>query len=329
MNPPRSGEVVDACSATACRGSYDADMSSLRSRAATRVVSALGVRKRLQLLADTYGDDEFEELLHKTRRQDKRQPPSRMRRGWDHSVVEIDAHALHLFAGDPTARRPAILYLHGGGYMFGPFSPEWKLAEEVAAATDSDLGVFLYPRAPEHTALQTVAATTRALAHLSEWTETAGVTLMGASAGGGLAVAIASDPEVRAESLVTSLALVSPAVDMNLTEATTEPQARDVFLSPDFVRLAGKLYAGELGIDHPWVSPSNGDLAGLPPIQLYAGEFEILLPSIRAFAADASSAGAKTHLVIGADQQHTYPTAPTPEGKEARTSIASFVRANR
>jgi hypothetical protein len=61
--------LIDTCGG--CE-SYDSNMSSLQSRTATRIVSLLGVRKRLQLLADTHGDVEFEGLLLKTRRQDKR-----------------------------------------------------------------------------------------------------------------------------------------------------------------------------------------------------------------------------------------------------------------
>jgi monoterpene epsilon-lactone hydrolase len=210
-----------------------------------------------------------------------------MRRSWDYSVVDIDDHELHLFAGGESSR-PVILYLHGGGYMFGPFGPEWKLAEGIAVATGSDLGVFLYPRAPEHTASRTVAATIQAFAHLGERYPTGGVTVIGASAGGGLAVAIACDASVRDGIGPTSVVLISPAVDMAPTADTSEREDLDVLLSPDFIRLAGELYAGSLGIDHPWVSPINGDLENLPPIQTYAGEYEILLPSIRSFADHAS-----------------------------------------
>lgn len=221
-----------------------------------------------------------------------------------------------------------ILYLHGGGYMFGPFGSEWKLAEQIAVATDSDLGVFLYPRAPEHNAPRTLAAATAALARMLTMSGSGGVTVIGTSAGGGLAVAVACDETVRKGIGPSSVVLISPAVDMALTASSADLEARDVLLSPDFIRLAGELYAGTLGIDHPWVSPINGDLGGLPPIQVYAGEFEILLPSIRAFVDAASASGTKAHLVIGDSQQHTYPTAPTPEGKEGRRSIASFVRAS-
>lgn len=301
-------------------------VSSFQSRAATRVVSALGVRKRLQRLADTYGDSEFEDLLTKTRRQDKRRPPSRMRRAFEHSVIDIDDHELHLFVRVPDTGRPAILYLHGGGYLFGPFGPEWKLANTIAEATGSDLGVFLYPRAPEHTAPRTVAAASQALGYLDE-RFTGGVTLMGASAGGGLAVAVAN--EVGPDgSRPNSIVLISPAMDMTLSESTTALAASDVLLSADFVRLAGELYAGTLGLEHPMVSPMNGDLGGLPPIQVYAGEYEILLPSIRTFADQALAMGVNVGLVIGEGQQHTYPTAPVPEGREARAGIAEFIRAH-
>jgi acetyl esterase/lipase len=89
---------------------------------------------------------------------------------------------------------------------------------------------------------------------------------------------------------------------MALTASTAELEDRDVLLSPDFIRLAGEMYAGTLDVDHPWVSPVDGDLGSLPPIRVYAGEYEILLPSICAFVDLASAAGTNTHLVIGESQ---------------------------
>ena len=112
---------------------------------------------------------------------------------------------------------------------------------------------------------------------------------------------------------------------MSLHEDLDALEEGDVLLSADYVRLAGRLYAGSLGADHPWVSPTNGDLEGLPPLQVFVGGREILSPSIEAFVERVRAAGSSAEIVVGEGQQHTWPTLSTPEGQKARDAVSAFI----
>ena len=301
-------------------------MTSLRTRAATRIVSTLGVKRRLKELTDSYQDPaRFDRLLEKTRRYDRRDPPSRMVKQTEHDQVDVKGHALHFFRDQNRARDRLILYLHGGGYMFGPFAPEWKMARTVAADTDSDLAVFLYPRTPEHQAENTIDVALQAYQTVLDQHPGADIVLLGTSAGGGLSVTLMAEAAKIEMQTPLRAILVSPAVDMTLSADLDSLEPGDVLLSADYVRLAGRLYAGALGGDHPWISPTNGVLEGLPPMQVLAGDREILRPSIETFVGRVRAAGSSAELIVGEGQQHAWPTLSTPEGQQARAAMLAFI----
>ena len=301
-------------------------MTSFRTRVATRIVSAVGVKRKLQGLADAHDDPaRFDRLLDKTRRYDRRDPPSRMIKQMRLERIEVDGHELHLFSDRSGAANRLILYLHGGGYMFGPFAPEWKMAWSIAAATNSDLAVFLYPRAPGYEVEGTVAVTLRAYQAVLSRYGGGQIVLLGTSAGGGLSLVLMAEATLREIRPPSRAVLVSPAVDMSLHEDLDVLEEGDVLLSADYVRLAGRLYAGSLGADHPWVSPTNGKLDGLPPLQILAGSREILSPSIETFVERVRAAGTSVDFVVGEGQQHAWLTLSTPEGLRARKAIMAFI----
>jgi monoterpene epsilon-lactone hydrolase len=301
-------------------------MTSFRTRAATRLVSAIGVKRRLQELADSSDDPaRFDRLLRKTRKYDRRDPPSRMVKQMRHEQIDVDGHLFHLFSGRSGGGGRVILYFHGGGYMFGPFAPEWKMASSIAASTNSDLAVFLYPRTPEDQAERTVDAMLDAYQAVVDGYADGEVVLLGTSAGGGLSIVLMVEAALRGMPGPSRAVLVSPAVDMVLQEDLDAAEAGDVLLSADYVRLAGRLYAGALPTDHPWVSPTNGNLEGLPPLQVFSGSREILSPGIESFVERVRAEGSSVELIVGHDQQHTWPTMSTPEGHQARDAIAAFI----
>jgi len=100
-----------------------------------------------------------------------------------------------------------------------------------------------------------------------------------------------------------------------------------VLLSVGFAYGAGKLYGGELGLRHPHVSPTFGELSGLAPMHVFAATKEILYPGLETFVHRVNDAGGEAHLIVGEGQQHTWPTAPTPEGRRALRQIVEIIRA--
>jgi acetyl esterase/lipase len=198
---------------------------------------------------------------------------------------------------------------------------------KVAAGSGLDFAMFLYPRAPEHHAEETLRATKAAYGALLDRYGAGNVILVGTSAGGGLAVALMVSLRDSGSPLPLCSILLSPGVDMTLVDDVSDLEREDVLLSADHVRSAGRIYAGDLGPDHPSVSPINADLAGLPTMYVFVADSEILRPSIETFADRALAVGTEVQLVVGEGAQHTWPAAPTPEGRRALERIVEIVRA--
>ncbi len=301
-------------------------MPSFAARAAKQLVKATGVKRRLDRVAEAEHDPaEVARLVRKLRRFDRKAPPRRLRRRWNVETVDVEGHALHVLASRAGHSSRIILYLHGGAYMFGPFGTDWAACHRVASTTGCDFAVFDYPKVPEHEAPQTIAATMSAYDTLVGRYGAAHVILMGTSAGGALALAIMARLRDSGREQPAKAILISPGVDMTLADPLGDLERHDALLSVAHVRSAGRMYAGDLGAQHPTVSPLFADLSGLPSLWVFAGTWEILYPSLRTFVDKAKEAGTEATLIVGEDQQHTWPLAPVPEGRTSLREIAEII----
>lgn len=302
-------------------------MATTRGRLATHFVRLVGIKKRLHRLAEAEDDPvAFETQLRRLRRTDRRRPPLRVRMRWHVERVEVEGFDLFVMSAKDRPARKVLLYLHGGGYLFGPFGTEWMAMARVAESSEADFAILLYPRAPEHDAPRTMHVARAAHDALNERYGSRSVIPIGTSAGGGLAIALmAALRDTASNELPPCAVLLSPGVDMTLEQPVGHLEKSDVLLSSDHVRSAGRVYAGALGPAHPTISPLFGNLADLPALHIFVGGAELLRPSIEAFARRATRAGTEVHVILGEDMQHTWPAAPTPEGRRALGQIVDIV----
>ncbi|UEB27221.1 alpha/beta hydrolase [Mycobacterium intracellulare] len=94
------------------------------------------------------------------------------------------------------------------------------------------------------------------------------------------------------------------------------------------LRVAGDLYRGDLAREHPWVSPINADLVGLPPVMLFSGTRDVCNPAARQLCERAAAAGVDVDFHEGIDLVHVYPLLPCDEGVDARQTIADALIAS-
>lgn len=148
----------------------------------------------------------------------------------------------------------------------------------------------------------------------------------GDSAGGGLALAVTLALRDRGSDAPAHTALISPWLDATGSHPEIfEMAPRDPWLHPGGLTVAADAYRGELDREHPWVSPLNGDLAGLGPITLFTGTRDILNVDARRFRPLASAAGVSLDFHEAAEMIHVYPLLPIPEGKKARTVLCGLL----
>ncbi|MCK1733339.1 alpha/beta hydrolase fold domain-containing protein [Bradyrhizobium sp. 138] len=219
-----------------------------------------------------------------------------------------------------------IMFLHGGGFINEIVPAHWRFIGEMTRKARVSCVVPIYPLAPRATAGDVVPKTAELLRMLLEDAGSAKVTVVGNSAGAGLALAACQWLRDRGHRQPARLVLISPAADASVSrpeqvEIATRDPIQDI---PGIVE-AGRLYAGELDIGHPFVSPLNGAFRFLAPMTIFAGTRDLLYPDSVDLAERARAVGVPVELHLLRDQPHNYALMPTPEGRRARALIMRAV----
>jgi epsilon-lactone hydrolase len=201
----------------------------------------------------------------------------------------------------------AILFLHGGSYVFGSAKAYRGLASQIASRTRIPVLAIDYPLAPE-------AALPAALeAALTAWrwllsTGAGKIAVVGDSAGGGLALAtLAALRNATDGTSAVAGVTFSAWVDLAFTgRSMTDPKVEDPLLTYDRLRDAAEKYLGGADPRDPSGSPLFGEFSGLPPLLIQVGTDERLLDDSRQYAEKAADAGVPVRLEIWQGMHHVF-----------------------
>ncbi len=221
-----------------------------------------------------------------------------------------------------------LLYLHGGGYF--ACSPQThRPVTGGFARRGFDVWAPDYRLAPENpfpAALDDAVAAYRGL--LDQGIPPAALGLAGDSAGGGLAAALLLRLKQLGEALPAAVVLFSPWTDLAATGETLRTNsARDAMFSGEGMERAVGPYLAGADPRNPLASPLYGDLAGLPPLLIHAGDYEVLLDDSRRFAERARAAGTRVTMRTWPVVPHAWQVFPIPEASQSLDAAARFLRA--
>lgn len=232
-----------------------------------------------------------------------------------------------------TSRRESkksdhILYLHGGGYVSGSPALYGHITWRLAAAARAQVVAIAYRLAPENpfpAALDDAAAAWNGL--LEEGANPKRCVIMGDSAGGGLALALALKLRDEGTSSPAAIVALSPWTDLAMTGASDQ-NADDPMLNFEDLAPLARIYLAGANARDPYASPLFGDLRGLPPTLLHVGSDEILHDDSVRMAERMQEVGCDVSLEIWSRMLHVWHAfAPVmPEARHAIERIGSFVR---
>jgi epsilon-lactone hydrolase len=248
-------------------------------------------------------------------------PTAKMRARLDVREEKLDGRSIWTLAPKDQAPRAHLLFFHGGGYVFSAVPPHWSFYAALAERHGIAVTAPMYPLAPEHDAMDSTAWALAAYRHFAAASE-APFVLGGDSAGGGLASATVQAARDAGDQLPAGLLLICPWLDISGShpdQPAIEP--RDSILKLRGIRDAGALYARDLPVTDPRVSPIHGDWSGLPPVLMYGGADDILVPDARVLKAKLPDAT----YVEGAGLMHDWPLFFFRESRAAQDQMAHFI----
>ena len=227
------------------------------------------------------------------------------------------------------AAKPAVivLYLHGGGYLFGSPKTHRQVLIAMAKAFQAPAYGLDYRLAPEHPFPAAVEDAARAYQWLLSRHPGADIVLGGDSAGAGLAIATAVGVRDAGFKLPKAIVAFSPYSDLAVTGESVETNAKScAMFTPRGIREAAAMYLAGADARDPRASPLYANFAGLPPMLMFASRHEILRDDTLRLAERASAAGVKVELVVRDRLPHVWPVfvALLPEAREAFATVSAF-----
>lgn len=230
----------------------------------------------------------------------------------------------------PGARTDgAVLYFHGGGYVFGSRKSHRGLVARLGQAAGMRTIAPDYRLAPEHVypaAVDDAFAVYQWL--LANGTPAEKIVFAGDSAGGGLSMGTMLRCKAKGVPLPRAAVLFSPFVDMGVTgDSVTENKDRDFLVSFDGAFGLAAMYMTGSDLKSPEASPIFADLTGLPPLLIHVGGNEAILDDALRLARRAIMADVSVNL-------HAYPKLPhvwqlfsamLDEGEESLREAGEFI----
>jgi acetyl esterase/lipase len=253
----------------------------------------------------------------------------------DHRVTTDDGARITVrwYTKNGATPGPAVLFFHGGGYIFGHVDLfDGPVSRYVSASGVPMLSVE-YRRAPEHPHPTPVEDAYAALRWLHEHAAEMGVDpdrigVMGDSAGGGLAAALSILTRDRGGPAIARQVLIMPMLDDRTT--TRDPHIEPYLLwSYDDSLTAWPALLGDTvgGPDVPaTAAPARlEDATGLPPAYIEVGQLDVFRDEDIAYATKLSRAGVTVEFHLHPGAPHEFDSIAFTSDV-ARRAIADRVR---
>lgn len=239
-------------------------------------------------------------------------------------------------AGTAGAPRPALLHLHGGGYVAGGVAGELAMAQRIARDHECVVVSVDYRLAPETCfpgALEdNYAALTWVVANAADLgVDTARIAVMGTSAGGGHAAMLSAAAKDLGEVPICFQLLLSPMLDDRTGSSRPMPPHIGAFIwTPEANRFGWSSFlgvpAGSHNVPEGAVPSRRRDLSGLPPTYIGVGSIDLFASENIEYAARLVTAGVPVELNVVPGAYHVF-FAIKPDADASRQFRNSYSRA--
>ena len=243
-----------------------------------------------------------------------------------HTVGDVTVR-LHRPPAGTTGPHPAILWIHGGGFVIGTAAQDDGTCRRLARKHDAVVAAVEYRLAPEHRFPVPLDDCHDALVWLAarDDVDAGRVAIAGASAGGGLAAGLALLARDRGEVRPVAQVLAYPMLD-DRTVLRDDINQRYLRLWDSRSNRFGwssytGLAAGSRGISELAAPARCEDLTGLPPAWIGVGTLDLFHDEDVAYAQRLRDAGVDCDLQIVDGAFHGF-DGVRPGSRVARSFLA-------
>ena len=243
----------------------------------------------------------------------------------------LDLRGMWIVASGAAATNGVILYLHGGGFVFGSTRSHFGLAKRLSLASGMAVFVVDYRLAPE---AQFPAAADDVLgaygALLGRGYSAARIALAGDSAGGQLVASLLNDVRASGMPMPAGALMMSPVLDLSGDNAVERDRVRrDPVLSAVYGKKCLSAYLGDTPPSDPRLALIEAPKRGWPRVLIQVGDTECILDDSRAMATSLTAAGVVCELEIWEGQVHVFQSLARylPQARQALWNAGEFLSA--
>jgi acetyl esterase len=232
--------------------------------------------------------------------------------------------------------RPALVYFHGGGMVMGSNHSFEPLARMLAAESNATVVAVEYRLAPENPPPAQFDDAYSATTWIADNADQLGVdpsslAVVGDSAGGSLAAAVALAARDHDGPAISCQVLLYPGLDRDMAAPSITTLADAPMLSVDDINYMHDLADSGAGAPYdPYRVPAYAtDLSGLPPAIVVTGECDPIRDWGERYAARLRDAGVQTTLTRYPGMYHGFlmRSDATARGRLAIAEIGGLLRA--
>lgn len=201
-------------------------------------------------------------------------PPFFFTQGLDLSPSEFEGMPVLTFAPQEPTKK-VVVAIHGGGYVGKATIFHWWTYTAMVRQTGATVVVPDYSLSPGGTAETEVPRMADFISYTIEEHGAENVSVLGDSAGGGLALLAAQELVRRDSATPGRLVLLAPWLDVSMSDPRSA-EIDDPLLDIGNSARYGRLWAGDLDTQDPRVSPLFASLDGLPPTFVYSTSRDLI-----------------------------------------------------
>lgn len=245
-----------------------------------------------------------------------------------HTIRSRELNKRKIWTLEPKGIEPNkyILYLHGSGYSKSFQNYHWSFISTIVSSSNSTIITPDYPLSTHSTITDVFDFLLSMYQNLIDTYGESNIVLMGDSAGGGMALALAELLVEKKLPQPSQIILLCPWLDVTLSNPQIDKnEPSDLILNRIVMQELGKQYVKDTSETHYLASPIYGAIKRLAPITLFIGTEDLLLADCRKLKIRAESEPMIFNYREFKGMVHNWMFLPIPDAKKAISMIVDQI----